>query len=603
MVESTTSKASAVPRDIASREIMVVTLWLALAAGLIEGTIRLTQSALHHPTGVSAHIIWMAPLADLVWLGVPLLLLLAWRLVLPRLAGGRWIVVLEASIAIASLLLLLQAMHKGIVVLLSLGLGWRLGTAMAGSAGFQRMARRTVPWLVTAALAGAAFIWGWRWNLERRGLAGPEPPSGMKNVILLVWDTVRDQNLSVSGYGKPTTPFLERVSAEAARFDRAIATAPWTLPSHGGMFTGRWPSELKAKLRTPLSDSFPRIAESFAEAGYATGGFIANVSYCSREHGLARGFHHFEDFPISLARALQSSRLGKVLLEQEPVRRLFNFYDVLGRKRAEDVNRGFLRWLDHRGNRPFFAFLNYFDAHQPYDPPAPFHDRFASRPGEWHRPTTVDTRPDQVSEDALRWSMEQYDGAIAYQDSAVATLMAELERRGLAGNTVVIITSDHGEHFGEHGRLSHANSLYSQLLHVPLLIRLPGQVPAMVIDEPVSLRDLPETMLDLAGIHTGVTYPGSSLARFWRSGGGTSSTPIFSEMYSAQGPRAVSLVADGYHYTKWFGRPAELYDVEGDPRDTRDLLGTPEGKAIATRMAALIEQLVPREGKAVASRE
>jgi arylsulfatase A-like enzyme len=170
--------------------------------------------------------------------------------------------------------------------------------------------------------------------------------------------------------------------------------------------------------------------------------------------------------------------------------------------------------------------------------------------------------------------------------------MTELDRRGLLDNTLVIITSDHGEHFGEHRRLSHANSLYRQLLQVPLLIRFPGRVPAgLRIPEPVSLRDLPQTILGLVGVSDSLGFPGASLARYWQETSDSTRRRyvVFSEMFSLRGPRAYSLMADGYHYVKWFGRDPEIYDLDRDPLETADLAATPQGPAIKVRLENLGE--------------
>jgi hypothetical protein len=398
---------------------LVLALWLALTAGLIEGSIRLIQSGLFHRViSVSPHVIWMAPLANLVWLGVPAVGLFLLNTVVrrPGIRVASTFVLL--TIALVSLVLMYQSMHKGAALVLCIGLAWQLAIRLGRSEGFATLIRRTLPWLLVIPVVAGLVIAGSRWNRERRMLAAVPAAAGQPNVLLIVWDTVRGQNLSLYGYDRPTTPFLERFAPEGIRFDRAMATAPWTLPSHGSMFTGRYPGELRARLRTPLADSFPRIAQAFTDAGYATGGFVSNVAYCSREHGLQRGFQHYEDYQITPGGIIGSSRLGRVLLEQPRVRDLLNYYDVPGRKTAKSVSEEFLDWIDRRNSRPFFAFLNYWDAHQPYLPPEPFRGRFSTSPGEFHRPTTVYTRFTDVTQDEIRWSQEQYDAAIAYQDSA-----------------------------------------------------------------------------------------------------------------------------------------------------------------------------------------
>ena len=133
-----------------------------------------------------------------------------------------------------------------------------------------------------------------RWPLCRRR---PRLP---RTCCLIVWDTVRASNLSLYGYGRPTTPNLERLAGRGVRFDLAFSTSSWTLPSHASLFTGRWPHELGVDWKSPLRDDVPTLAEYLASQGYDTAGFAANLDYCSRETGLARGFAHYEDFPIDV---------------------------------------------------------------------------------------------------------------------------------------------------------------------------------------------------------------------------------------------------------------------------------------------------------------
>ena len=120
---------------------------------------------------------------------------------------------------------------------------------------------------------------------------------------MIVWDTVRADHLSLHGYGRPTTPNLERLAARGVRFNLAFSTSSWTLPSHASLFTGRWPHELRVDWTVPLGNDFPTLAEYLGAQGYDTAGFAANVDYCSRETGLARGFVHYEDYPINLHEA------------------------------------------------------------------------------------------------------------------------------------------------------------------------------------------------------------------------------------------------------------------------------------------------------------
>ena len=158
-------------------------------------------------------------------------------------------------------------------------------------------------------------MFGGDWLKERRELCRPLPPGDPPNVLLIVMDTVRADRLSLYGYHRPTSPALEALAKGGIRFDEARATAPWTLPSHASMFTGRWPHELDASWRTPLGTKFPTLAEYLGSRGYATAGFVANVEYCSSEFGLDRGFTHYEDYAFEPMTPLRLCFLGDVALK------------------------------------------------------------------------------------------------------------------------------------------------------------------------------------------------------------------------------------------------------------------------------------------------
>ena len=203
------------------------------------------------------------------------------------------------------------------------------------------------------------------------------------------------------------------------------------------MFTGRHPSELAVDWVTPFDRRFPTVSEALTGAGYATAGFSANVGYVSVESGLARGFARFEDFVPTPGEVVRTSvMLGRVL---KPV----GLEDVVenddrGRRTAEDINGAFLEWLDRRpAGRPFFAFLNYFDAHAPYYAPAPYDTLFG---GEQR------LRPwgPRLSEQEVQAWRDAYDRSLVYVDAQLGVLFRALDARGELDNTVVIISSDHG---------------------------------------------------------------------------------------------------------------------------------------------------------------
>jgi arylsulfatase A-like enzyme len=414
-------------------------------------------------------------------------------------------------------------------------------------------------------------------------------------VLLLVLDTVRDFNVSASGYERRTTPALERMAAEGVRFDRAFATAPWTLPSHGSMFTGRFTHELSTTLTRPLDGTFPTIAEALREAGYATGGFAANMKYVTWLYGLDRGFMRFEDYPVSLSGLVNSTAVGRRALAREDVRALVGYYDLPERKSAAAVADDFLRWARGKGGagRPFFAFLNLFDAHHPYLPPAPFDTMFGPRA----RPTGVphQLKFKDVPAVEITRNMSMYDGGIAYMDREIDRMLGELERRGVLDNTVVIVTSDHGEHWGDHELLGHGNSMYRQLLQVPLVMRYPARLPrGRVVREAVSLRDIPATVLELTGVPNRKALPGASLAAYLdpTRAPGAWERPVLSTNSSFKDKGGSSLITDGWHYIRKARGDEELFDFERDPHDLVNLVDTPAGRAALPRIRARYDSLL-----------
>ena len=261
---------------------------------------------------------------------------------------------------------------------------------------------------------------------------------------------------------------------------RARATAPWTLASHASLFTGRWPHELAVKWCTPLGGHFPTLAEYLGSHGYATAGFVANTFYCSYDTGLDRGFTHYEDFDLERLGPFRTAQLVDLTLKTIAalVQRLSENFDagpfrplqehmldqllVADKKHAGLINREFLDWLSRRPEpgRPFFAFLNYFDAHSPYLLPKGAEYRFGLKPRTdadfqfLERWTDIDKAT--LPEHYRSFIVDCYDNCLAYLDERLGELFDELQSRGVLDHTLVIVTADHGEGLGEHGLLTMA---------------------------------------------------------------------------------------------------------------------------------------------------
>jgi arylsulfatase A-like enzyme len=550
----------------------------------------------------------MAPLADVCLFALPGLIfgLVAWwrpGLNLKPKAGFVF-----AFLAFLSPLLMFASLHRYAALILAAGLAVQVARLIkAYAAGFDGIVRHTTPWLVALVIGLAGCLYGWQWMGEQRARASlPNVSRDAPNVLLIVLDTVRAQNLSLYGYERRTTPNLERLARGGVVFERALSTSPWTLPSHGSMFTGRNPHELSADWWKPLDNKYPTLAEVLGAQGYLTGGFVANLWYCAYEWGLNRGFLHYEDYSISIGEILWSSSLIRTVSGTNSFRKITNFHDSLNRKTAAAINRAFLKWVSDERTKPFFAFLNYYDAHDPYLPEEPFGTKFGPRyPGrdplkihKWNGSRV------SFSSEEIRAEVDAYDGTIAYLDHHLGVLFDELDRRGLLENTLVIVTSDHGEHFGEHGLFHHSNSLYRQLLQVPLIIRFPSKVPTNKrIRDVISLREIPSTILDILGLEGDLQFPGESLARYWEKNpsSANSAEPVLSEVSrrephltqgtpNSKGPMK-SLVIGGMHYIKNGDGSEELYDFENDPLEENELRASEKNSGLLARFRSSLVSL------------
>jgi arylsulfatase A-like enzyme len=552
------------------------------------------------------HVIWMAALADgLLFLLLGLLglaLSQRWQ----RLRSSRSVISLVFLLALLSWLFIFPQIKWYASVVLATGAALQIGRFLAPRLSRTGLARSTklCAGMVILLVIG---VNGWLWWSEHRAVANlPQAQNNAPNVLLITLDTVRAQSLSLYGYNRKTSPQLERIAARGVKFDRAMATSPWTLPSHASMFTGYYPHELSADFLKPLDTAKPTLAEALQARGYLTAGFVANTYYCGYEHGLARGFLHYEDYRISAVEFLLSSSLLRALTHNATLRQWVGAHEVLTRVSAAEINQHFLSWLpatQERTQRPFFAFLNYFDAHEPYLPPAPYNSLFTDTPCRADGPyvhalrTAWYEKRERLSAAQNRMALDAYESSIAYLDHQLGLLFDELERRQLLNNTLVIITSDHGEAFGEHGHHGHGDSLYLPLLHVPLVMMFPARLPAnRTVAVPVTLRDLPATVMELLRLPATPPFPGASLTRCWESGE-TSASPLLAEVNLAPiqpqnyapGTKAKlkSLILGRYQYIKNPDGSEELYDILADPSQARKLADNAEKDWIAGMLQRL----------------
>ena len=317
----------------------------------------------------------------------------------------------------------------------------------------------------------------------------PTPP----NVILISLDTTRSDHCSVYGYKLETTPNLRRIAAEGARFDLAYSPTSTTGPTHASLFTSLYPMEHGVvKNGLFLGEYFTTLAEHLHESAYQTAAVVSSF-VLDAKFGYGQGFDFYDDD--------FDWESSKIHMKEWAGHQVEHGFD----RRGDEVTSRALRWLDQECDtqRPFFLFLHYFDAHNPFDPPEPYRSRFAS-PHE--SPSPLDTE------------IGLYDGGIAFEDAQVGAVLDALKARQLSENTIIIVIGDHGEGLLQHGLMNHGMQIYEEQVRVPFLMSWPGHIqPGSSFASPVELLDLAPTLFELIGIDV-QEHPmkGRSLARALR---------------------------------------------------------------------------------------
>lgn len=429
-------------------------------------------------------------------------------------------------------------------------------------------------------------------------LAGCGPPPEPPSILLFVMDTTRADAVSANGAVQGTTPTLDALAAGGVAFDRAYSAAPWTLPSHASLFTGQLPSAHGVDwLHLQAPDDLVMLAERLRDAGYDTWGFSENV-WISRGFNMAQGFERFR------------------------------FRGVL--KRGPAVETVLRRWLQRRsGAKPLFLFVNVLDAHWPYkvrgdDPflPAGVSSEQARLVPQTAAHYLCSDEPRDAELAVLRGL---YLGDVRAADSQLASVLQLLRSQGLSENLITIVTSDHGEHFGEHGLFGHQFSVRSELLHVPLVVHgAPGAQPAR-IDTPVSLVDVFPSILLWAGA-TSREDLGQELPL--ESGGGDAGRALVAEYVDpGNAPHTESNLGAGMRRQTdlaraacgaqwrvfgnmrslirfplkldWFEHyPPALYELQQDPAQQTDLANS-RPDATAELLAALAAQSGDRKNRSI----
>lgn len=394
-----------------------------------------------------------------------------------------------------------------------------------------------------------------------------QPPDDRLNIVVVLEDALRASRMSVYGHDRRTTPFKARFFADGVRFSRCLSQATKTRFSCPSFMTSLRPLATGVYgvwNRNPrLHESYVTLAEVLAAHGWATGSFLQNAN-AGPDNGLDQGFDRVvENIP---------GRAGQV------------------------YGGAVLEWIEANRDRSFFAYLHVADPHAPYDPPASargwYEELLTAHGGpRWQDPLWV--------RDARR---ALYDGEVVNNDRALPTLVHRLEQLGLLDRTMIVFISDHGEHLGEHGLWDHVPPSYLQVIHVPLMMRLPaGWARPAVIDEPVELLDLMPTLLDAAGIDgNGLPLHGRSLMPAVRGTGGGQRAAIAVVQEAMfyhrpdEGTHPGSLVWDRWHLVGSSKVPTALFDHRADPDEDRPLRVS---RQLSSEAAALRVELARLDGE------
>ncbi len=396
--------------------------------------------------------------------------------------------------------------------------------------------------LVVAAFAFALVHLG----VPESAARGERPLCDRCNVVLISFDTVRADHLGTYGYERKTSPNVDALAAKSVVFERAISQAPWTLPAHGSMLSGLYPSRLGV-LRYPatraLPDKNPVLPEVFRAAGYATAGFTGG-GFVSDHYGFDRGF---------------------------------DVYSSKGRRFEHNLDDT-IDWLEQHKQKPFFLFVHGYDAHRPY---------YSKSADKLVVGLPADAEPDQnrfclgddrskPDPDRLERVVRYYDASIHHGDRAIGVFLKTLEKMNLMQDTVILLTSDHGEEFFEHGNCDHVRFVYDESVHVPYMLYVPslagstrrvdGLVPASI--------SVARTLLDVVGLEHAM--PGVTLLPLLTTRG-KGFPVVYSEADSAAGSlgsrgRTSAITKPGIKLVSYDDEGTdEAYDLETDPGELEPL--------------------------------
>lgn len=598
-------------------QILKYAVWFGLVLGLVEGALRYgLQKAgwlvwKWSFAGVTVEVLWLTALVNLVlFLGPGAF----WSL-FDVLFGKRIPTIIPAVFTytfVASIdLLKLSGRLSGWG-----GRFFALGIACVVVRAFRArgsrlpgLVDRTLPWAVAAILFTMLGTEGSQWAYEeiavaRRKMPRPEVP----NVLVVVVDALRADHLSGFGYSRPTSPAIDNLMREGVTFENAIATSSWTLPTHASLLTGRYAFDHGGTDDLNYVPKDLTLGETLQGVGYRTAAFSANRSFFTKRWGFDRGFDRFSGL-FATAEAV----LGRTVLGAEIIAKFDRLFPEVTEREDAAVIAGLAsRWIRHGADRPFFVVINFYGTHGPYRPPQPYDELFRDRPPNL-RLGVKDQRFGVAPENAalslavLEKAVNGYDGALRNIDDRLKSLLAEIAGASRR-ETLVVITADHGESFGEHGLMGHKTSLYREQIRVPLIFwGLPRIPRGKRIATPVSVAAIPATITDLLGLAVGNQFPVPSVTSLWGQPNAVRPVhdPISEISHYPFGPLAgtpvfhgamAAVVTERWHYIQHQKFGPELYDWSADPDLQKDVAATTEGKEVCSRLASYLKNLRAQKG-------
>ena len=600
--------------------LLATAVWLGIVAGFGEGLGLLTFQRINwtqwaRVMHISKEILWISPLVDLGFFLLIGLFVLVISRVFPRVPAFRVLLFLLVFLAAYDWLMVTGRLYRRASLLLAFGVAVALTRWLRpreGSAA--RLLKRSSTVLAATLMLVIAVIQGGKWISEKRAISDlASAPPGSPNVLVMILDTLRADHLSSYGYARETSPEIDKIASHGVLFENAIAASSWSLPAHASLVTGRSVHEHGLGNVQPMPwlgwdksslNGLPTLGEALQKRGYRTGAFSANRIYFTSNIGLGRGFIHFEDYFFSVGDSFVRTQFGRefarLYMNRSSKSKFTHAFHAVGlgswldkdsegsgdysgvygvRKRASEVNRETLRWVEQDREHPFFAFLNYLDVHYAYGGPADY------RKPAWDHGTVID----------------EYDAGLKYDDDCVGQLLRQLDQVGILKNTIVVITSDHGEGLGDHGLSYHGAALYRELVRVPLIISSPGRLPEGVrVQRPVANTAIASTMMELIGVGEN-PFPDPSLSALWRRSApadwpnpvselpATNTIVAADRMMQGKIPIATdgwmkSVVTPRWHLIAHEKEGEQLYDWPADPIELKDLVKRPEARDVLSTL-------------------